>query len=765
MTASLVLLLIGGLAIPSVVVLSRLLDMRSWGRRLEAYELRLPSGLEVSAVQQWLANVAAVTHPPKWSLLYSPPIGLEVVATQKGIRHYLLTPERSAEKLLAGLRAAIPGVRVSEAAEYLTRQSRFRVAAELKATTHRRPLGFTRAEGMSASLLASLQPLGHDEVVSVQWIFTSGGTPVPVHTASPHQEDAWWSAYLVDSTSPADAEAVQALRLKQRAPQLLATARVAVSAANQKRAHSLFSRTWGTFHGLNASGVRLVRRWLPTGIVARRLACHAYPVLAWPLTLSTEELSGLLGLPIGGSMLPGISVGSARQLPPATSIPAHGLVVANSNYPGMQTRPLALHADDRLRHTLAVGPTGSGKSWLLARLILQDIADGRGVFAIDLKGDLTADILARVSDSDAERIIVVDPSRRDNPIGFNVLSTSRDEAERELAVDNTLHVFKEIWSAYWGPRSDQIMRASLSTLVNARAADGSAFTLVELVPLLTNNQFRRFLVNQSGVSDSTRAYWHRYDAMSEGERLQAIGPILNKVDAFTGRTAIRLLLGQSKGLDLRDIYRKRSVVLVNLAKGIHGSETSNLLGALMVLKLWQAVLARMQVPSERRHPIFAYIDEAQDLMKLPVPIADLFAQARGLGLGLTVAHQYFAQLPEHIKAAELGTVRTQILFATEYEDAKLLEQRFAPLTANDLMGLEAHEVAMRLCVNGQTLSPVTGVTLPLDDEVRDASQLLEVLQQRHGRSRADVETAILSRLAVPSRDGKRFGREASGEAS
>lgn len=763
MTAALVFLLLGGFAIPGVVVFGRLLDMRSWGKRLEAYELRLPSGLEVSAVQQWLANVAAMTHPPKWSLLYSPPVGLEVVASQNGIRHYLLVPERNAEKILAGLRAAVPGVRVSETAEYLVQRPRYRVAGELKATSHRRPLGFTRAEGMSASLLASLQPLGRDEAVSIQWIFTSGGTPAPVHTASPRQEDAWWSAYLIDSTS--DAEAVQALRLKQRSPQLLATARVAVSAPSQKRAYSLFARTWGTFHGLNATGVRLLRRWLPSGVVASRVTDHTYPVLAWPLTLGTEELAGLLGLPIGSSSLPGISVGSARQLPSATAIPSHGLVVAHSNYPGMQHRPLALRADDRLRHTLTVGPTGSGKSWLLARLILQDIADGRGVFAIDLKGDLTVDVLARVSDADAERIIVVDPSRRDNPLGFNVLSTSRDEAERELAVDNTLHVFKEIWSAYWGPRSDQIMRASLNTLVSARAADGSAFTLVELLPLLTNNQFRRFVVGQPGVSDSARAYWHRYEAMSEGERLQAIGPILNKVDAFTGRTAIRLLLGQSSGLDLRDIYRKRTVVLVNLAKGVHGTETANLLGALLVLKLWQAVLGRVQVSAEKRHPIFAYIDEAQDLMKLPVPVADVFAQARGLGLGLTVAHQYFAQLPEHIKAAELGTVRTQILFATEYEDAKLLEQRFAPLTADDLMGLEAHEVAMRLCVNGQTLSPVTGMTLPLDDEVRDASQLLEVLQQRHGRSRADVEAAILSRLIVPSRDGKRFGREASGDGS
>jgi hypothetical protein len=442
---------------------------------------------------------------------------------------------------------------------------------------------------------------------------------------------------------------------------------------------------------------------------------------------------------------------------------ASGTVIAQSNYPGMQDRLLTVRVEDRLRHTLAVGPTGSGKSWLLTRLILQDIAAGRGVFAIDLKGDLIHDIVSRVSDADAERLIVVDPSQRHMPVGLNVLGGAHDEAARELVVDNTLHVFKELWAAYWGPRSDQIMRAALNTLVATRAADGSVFTLVELVPLLTNPTFRRFVVAQHGLSDSVRTYWQRYDAMTENERMNSIAPILNKVDAFTGRTAIRLLLGQSDGLDLRDIFRKRSVVLVNLAKGTHGSETSNLLGALLILKLWQAALERVQVPAERRHPAFAYIDEAQDLMRLPIPIADVFAQARGLGLGLTVAHQYFAQLPEHIKAAELGTVRTQILFATEYEDAKLLEQRFSPLTSDDLMGLEAYEVAARLCVGGRTLSPVTGLTLPLGEPLRGADLVLAASQQRHGQLRQVVESAIAARITVPSSAGRgRFGREASG---
>ena len=47
--------------------------------------------------------------------------------------------------------------------------------------------------------------------------------------------------------------------------------------------------------------------------------------------------------------------------------------------------------------------------------------------------------------------------------------------------------------------------------------------------------------------------------MSDGERAQVIGPSLNKLRALSTRTALRLVLGQSQGIDLheRGIARHR----------------------------------------------------------------------------------------------------------------------------------------------------------------------------------------------------------------
>src|SRR5207253_1921992 len=84
-------------------------------------------------------------------------------------------------------------------------------------------------------------------------------------------------------------------------------------------------------------------------------------------------------------------------------------------------------------------------------------------------------------------------------------------------------------------------------------------------------------------------------------------------------------------------------------------------------------------------------------------------------LGVTLATQYLHQLPESLRAAVFGTVRTLLTFAVDHDDARLLARRFAPLTADDLMGLARYEVALRPCVDGQMLGPVTGTTLPLPE--------------------------------------------------
>src|SRR5262249_17877818 len=143
--------------------------------------------------------------------------------------------------------------------------------------------------------------------------------------------------------------------------------------------------------GLNAPGVLLTRRlWLWPTWAAFRLSKLSVPITRWPLLLSTRETAGLLPIPVGQVPLPGLTLGLARQLPPRPEMPEADescVRIGLSNYPGLP-KVLCLREEDRLRHLHVLGPTGTGKSTLLANLILQDIAAGHAVVVIDPKGDL-----------------------------------------------------------------------------------------------------------------------------------------------------------------------------------------------------------------------------------------------------------------------------------------------------------------------------------------------------------------------------------------
>jgi ABC-type arginine transport system ATPase subunit len=758
MTTALILL-VGGLVVFGVVLLARWTEALAWRRSLSAYKIVLPASLTPDDVAAWLGGVAASTHASRLALVPFPPLALEIQAMHKGIEHFLLVPEKMRATVLSGLRAALPGARVSEADDYLTSRPRCKMAVEAVLTSYRRPLAIERAEATSRALLASLQPLSGNETVVLQWILTSAGTPQPVRQPKGGDADSglpWWQ----EADSPRDADDVRAERLKQRDQLLHGSLRLGVVAANRASVLAAFGRTWGTLRGENAAGVMVVRRWwMPIRWAARRLRRLDTPVaLRWPLLTNTRELVGLLGFPLGGVQLPGLPRAVARQLPPAVNMPVTGTVVGLASYVGMHDRPLALKTGDRLRHTWVIGPNGVGKSTLLANLIVQDIAAGRGVALLDPKGDLVRDVLDRVSEARRDDVVVVAPSETAHPIGLNVLNTGHGEHARELAVDALVHLMSSLWRSSFGPRTSDVLRNALLTLTHTRAADGTANTLIELPEILLNPTFRAFVLSQSGVPEVVRPFWTTYDQMKDGERAQVIGPSLNKLRSFTTRTALRLMLGQSQGVRLDELFTKRRIFLFDLSKGTLGTDTTALIGSLVVAGLWQATLERVTVPHERRHPVFMYLDEFQDFLRLPVDLADMLAQARGLGVGLVLAHQYLGQLTDVVKTAVLGTARTQIAFQVEFDDAGTLASRFGPLTKDDLSGLAAHEIAMRPCLNASTLSPVTGRTLPLPEPTTDGVALARLSRQRFGVRRADVEAALRARIEPPARGGHRFGR-------
>lgn len=740
----------------AVVLAMRARSARVWQRELVAYALRFPRGVEPAKVTAFFNGLSGLVASRLRRAVELRAVVLELSATVDGIEHYLLVPRGQAGFVLAALRGVLPGVTVTPDEDYQI--ARPTIAAGLGLTNRRRPLASERAAEISASILAALQPLNAGERVVVQWVLSPLGPLAPVMPRSkPSGSRPFLARVLHDLTTGRefDGQDLQMARAKQSSAVYAATGRIGVVAGDVRRARRLLSQVLGTHHTANAPGAHLYRRRLPAARVRRALVERRLPLVTHPCTLNAAELAALAAFPVGQMSLPGLRLAGARQLAPASDIPSGGRVLARATFPGSE-RPLAVSVTDSLRHLHVIGPTGVGKSTLLVGLIAQDIAAGRGVIVLDPKGDLVADVLDQVPASRTGDVIVLDPTDDERPVGLNLLAGADDAPE--LVVEQVAGIFHQLYSAFWGPRTDDILRAALMTLVSE-----PGMTLCEVPLLLTDANFRRRLVGRVDDPVALGPFWGWYEGLSDEGRSQAIGPVMNKLRAFLLRRRLRNVLGQATPrLDFDRVLEERRILLVPLTKGLLGEESAALVGSLVVARLWQAVQRRAGLRPADRHATFAFIDEFQDYLHLPTDVADVLAQARGLGLGLTLAHQHLGQLPNALKGAILANCRSRVMFQLSATDARTLARELTPqLEAADLQGLGAYQVVMTLSAGARVAPPVTAATElpPVPTGMADVARAQS--RTHYGADRAEVEAALRARHDGRAGSGSVGRREVS----
>lgn len=721
--------------------------LRSWElavlrRNQRCFSLRFPRELAADGVTTFIAGLSGVRPPWYWRWLRLPVVTVEARAGQSGISHRLLVPKPLTGIVLTHLRAALPGVRLGEPAA--PEVVGWTAAVELGLSANHRPLRTNNLGAVSAAVLGSLQPLRSGEQVVVQWTICPARLPRPVRLPGAGDHSVPDLGVAGEYELLPHTEALKARRAKQAEPLFLAVGRVGAVTGERPRAKYLLRRVLGAYHLLNDPGVELRRRSpVPSGWAGARLRKVTVPLVVWPALLNAAEVAGVIGWPLEASQLPGLPLGASRQLPPSVDIPSAGCVVGTATYPGSR-RAVAISPADRLLHLLATGPTGVGKSTLLLSLIEQDMRAGRSVIVVDPKGDLVADALRRVPPERVRDVIVLDPADDERPVGFNLLAT--DQASAELVAEQVVFVFHQLFSAFWGPRTDDVLRASLLTLMRE-----PGMTLVEIPLLLTNPSFRRrFVAQVSADTVGLGPFWQWYDALSAAERAQVIAPLMNKLRATLLRTRLRYCIGQDDpGLQLESVLQRPTLLFVPLRKGVLGDEAAALLGSLFVARTWQAVQARSAVPEAERHPVHLYIDEVQDYLRLPTSVGDMLAQARGLKLGLTVAHQHLGQLTTELRADLLANCRSKIVFQTSAKDARSFEQELRPyVTTDDLQGLDRFEAIAQLAAGQRVAPPVTIETLPPPPETHRSQAAIAWSRQHYGRDRAVIEAAMRARHAT-----------------
>ncbi len=555
-----------------------------------------------------------------------------------------------------------------------------------------------------------------------------------------------------------DTEKIELIKKKIETPLALANIRLLASSDSKARSEEMLrdiESSFGQFAETGSNHIEWSRverggayRTLLNQFTFREFSPSEASVLSY------REIASLIHFPAKETFLsPEFKQAKSGSVAAPLSLATDGTLLGTNNFRGVDTKAY-LTAEDRLRHLYVIGQTGTGKTTLLKNMIVQDIKEGNGVCFIDPHGSDVQDILASVPRERHKDVIYFDPAYLDRVMGLNMLEFDQRFPEQKTFVVNELFsIFRKLYGAVpesMGPAFEQYFR-NATTLVLEDPASGA--TLLDVSRVLADSRFRMLKLSRS-KNPVINQFWQEIASKAQGEAsLANIVPyITNKFDVFTANDYMRPIIAQEKSaFRFREVMDERKILLVNLSKGRLGDINANLIGLILVGKILMAALSRVDAVGNGQTlpPFYLYIDEFQNITT--DSIATILSEARKYKLGLTVAHQFIAQIDEDIRNAVFGNVGSMAVFRVGPDDATFLEKQFEPtFTAHDLMNVDNRNAYIRILANGKPTSPFNIQTnAPAPTDMGQVEMLRQGSYQRFGRPRAEVEAEVMERFRKP----------------
>lgn len=460
------------------------------------------------------------------------------------------------------------------------------------------------------------------------------------------------------------------------------------------------------------------------------------------MLLNSDELCTLLHIP-GDSIQSKKLYASSRTTKATPAIALNKDYVLGTNTHAGTTTEVTVSIEDRLKHTHIIGATGTGKSTLIANLILQDIRAGHAVILFDPHGDLVDTVCAHMPEDRISDVVLIDPSDIEFPVGINMLQAHSD-TEREVLSSDLVASFRK-FATSWGDQMNSVLGNAIIALLESPQGG----TLHDLRRFLIEADFRKKVI--STITDpSIKYYWLKEYPLL---KTNSIGPIITRLDTFLRPKSIRNMVIQKKGLDMEALCNSNKIILCKLSQGLIGAENSYLLGSLLLSTIHQALMRRQQ--QINRPPVFIYLDEFQHFI-MP-SVKEMISGIRKYQTGLILSHQDMQQLQREdseLSNTILGNINTRIVFRVGEPDAKRLEDSFSSFSYTDLQNLGRGEAIVRI---EQPQYDCSLETLPLedvpeDDKQEQIEQIRTASRSRYAKAKKEVEDAFFATLDLDTEE-------------
>jgi len=333
--------------------------------------------------------------------------------------------------------------------------------------------------------------------------------------------------------------------------------------------------------------------------------------------------------------------------------------------------PVSLSIEQRLRHGLSVGSTGSGKSVSLLGNLIQDLAAEQPFLMLDCHDSIEKLLrtLARritageISEKVIDNIWLISPANDKWCVRINPLECpSPDKAPVKIAP--LMELLRVFWGDVLGPQTHEFTQNLLILLAER------TLPLPQVGKLLSNTVDLR--THAMGLlNHRAREYFlGRYLSWSPRRRTQVAEAFLNKVTIFLADPRIATMLDTSKSdVDFRRAMDERKTILIEISKW-QFFDSVGLLASMILVSLQQATFSRSDLPEAKRTPFFIVIEEFPAFAS-SVTVEPFLNESRKFGVGLTLVAQTFASLDRALLSSLRANCQTQLFFRLSPEDARI----------------------------------------------------------------------------------------------
>ncbi len=455
------------------------------------------------------------------------------------------------------------------------------------------------------------------------------------------------------------------------------------------------------------------------------------------MLLNILELAQFVHLPSLSPAIRKLYLKERKTKPAPVITQGHDTVLGINTHQGTEF-PVTISTEQRLKHTHIIGATGTGKSTLIANLVLQDIQQGSGIALFDPHGDLIDEVISRIPPERIKDVVLIDPADSDYPVGINLLE-AHSELEKEILSSDLVASFRKL-STSWGDQMNAVFGNAILAFLESKEGG----TLHDLRRFLVERDFRNKIL--ATITDpSVQYYWQKEYPLL---KTNSIGPILTRLDTFLRPRVLRNMVIQKSGVNFSEVLQSQKILLVKLSQGLIGTENSYLLGSLILSKIHQAAFARQQNKTNR-HPFYVYIDEFQHFVTPSVK--DMLSGVRKYSVGLILSHQDLQQVQKEdaeLLHSMLSNTSTRIVFRVGEQDAKRLSEGFVSFDNADFQNLGKGEAVMRIeqpqydC----SLETIQLKDITVDEKASMMEQVIAHSRSAYATERHDVEQLLKETL-------------------